>query len=121
MPGHRCTIELRGLRVLAVVGVLAQERGRIQPLQLDLDVEVRRSGEDDDVASTVDYAAVCDAAAGVLATSKPRLLETVCERVAAAVLDLDARIEAVTVTTTKLRPPVEHDLATAGARLRVER
>ncbi len=115
------TIELRGLRLLAIVGVLPHERRSPQPLQLDLDVEVRRSPGGDDVASTVDYAAVCDAAASVLSKRKPLLLETVCDEVATAVLEVDGRVASVTVAVTKLRPPVAHDLATAGVRRRVER
>ena len=53
-------IELRELRVSAIVGVLAHEREREQPLEIDIDVE--RSFEEaalhDDLAATTDYAAV---------------------------------------------------------------
>ena len=38
-----------------------------------------------------------------------------------AVLGVDSRIEAVTVSTTKLRPPIGADVATVGVRRRCVR
>lgn len=45
------------------------------------------------------------------------LLEHLARRMADAVLSADVRIVAVTVVLRKLRPPVAHDLASAGIRL----
>ena len=42
------------------------------------------------------------------------------QRIAEAILE-DTRIESVTIEVRKLRPPVEHDLASSGMRLTVER
>jgi len=42
------------------------------------------------------------------------------QRVAEAILE-DDRIESVTIEVRKLRPPVEHDLASSGMRLTVQR
>ena len=112
-------IELSGLRVTAVVGVLPEERDRAQPLEVDLGVEVDLSaaGVSDDLSDTVDYAAVCDTVVGTVDMSQPELLERLAAQVAEAVLDLDSRIEAVEVAIRKLRPPIPHDLATSGVRL----
>jgi dihydroneopterin aldolase len=117
------TIEVRGLRVVAVVGVLAEERERAQPLRLDLDVELNVDGAagDDDVRGTVDYAELCERAVTTIAARAPRLLETACDLVGTTLLDADARVVAATVTVTKLRPPVAVDVDTVGVRRRFTR
>lgn len=112
-------IELRGLRVVGICGALPEERHRAQPLEVDLDVEadLAPSGGSDVLADTVDYGALCDTVAGVVAAGRPQLLEHLAEQVAAAVLGVDPRIEGVTVAVRKLRPPVAHQLATSGVRI----
>jgi dihydroneopterin aldolase len=112
-------IELRGLRFVAVVGLLPEERERAQPLEVDLDVEVdlTAAGLSDDLADSVDYGAVCDAVAATVGTAGPLLLERLVALVARAVLEVDPRIDGVTVQLRKLRPPVPHDLATSGVRV----
>ncbi len=110
-------IELRGLRVVAVHGVLAEERDRAQPFEVDLDLSVDLSvpGRSDDLADTVDYGALCDAVAAALGPPSAQLLEHLAQRAADAALDAAGRHgRAVTVTVRKLRPPVPLDLAAAA-------
>lgn len=116
-------IELRGLRLVGVVGVLPEERTRAQPLELDLDLSVDTSaaGASDALSDTVDYGAVCDVVAAVVAELEPELLERLAVAVAEAVLASDERIEAVELSVRKLRPPVPHDLASSGVRVRRSR
>lgn len=113
-------IELRGLELLGICGALPEERDRAQPLALDLDVELDLSvaGASDALVDTVDYGALCDAVATVVTKGAPQLLERLAEQVADVVLGLDQRVEAVTVSVRKLRPPVPHPLATSGVRIR---
>jgi dihydroneopterin aldolase len=122
MAEHRIgdLIELRGLRVVGICGALPEERDRPQPLEVDLDVEadLTTAGTSDDLADTVDYGSLCDAVAAVVAEGRPRLLEHLAAAVADVVLAADERIGAVTVSVRKLRPPVPHDLATSGVRIR---
>jgi dihydroneopterin aldolase len=108
-------IELRGLRVLGVHGALAEEQTRAQPFELDLDVmaDLSRAGTTDDLADTLDYGAIADAAARAVSTERFVLLERLAQRIADEVL-LDERVDSVRVTVRKLRPPVPVDLATAG-------
>ena len=56
-------IELRGLRVMASVGVLPEERERAQPLELDLTLscDLAAAGYSDALDDTVDYGAITDA------------------------------------------------------------
>jgi len=112
-------IELRGLRVAGIVGVLPHERTTAQPLELDLDVvaDLAPAGRSDDLADTIDYGAVCDAVEAAVAAARPQLLEALAERVAATVLAQDDRIAEVVVALRKLRPPVPQQLDTSGVRI----
>lgn len=116
-------IELRGLRLVGIVGVLPEERTRSQPLVADLDllVDTSAAGRSDALDDTVDYGAVCDLVAATVENAQPQLLERLVEVVAAAVLDHDDRIAEVQVSIAKLRPPVPHDLASSGVRIRRSR
>lgn len=109
-------IELSGLRVSAVVGVLAEERERPQPLVIDVDLErpFREAAHHDDLAATTSYADVAALVERVIVEGRFLLLETLVYRVADAVLALDPAIDAVHVRAHKLRPPVSQDVATAG-------
>lgn len=112
-------IRLAGFRAVAIVGVLPEERERAQPLQIDLDlhVDLSAAGQSDGLDDTVDYGAVCDAVAQTLDTARPELLERLAAQLADAVFEVDARIEGLTLSVAKLRPPVPHDLSSSGVRI----
>lgn len=116
-------IEIRGLRVLASVGVLPEEHARLQPLLLDLDVfvDLARAGASDHLEDTINYAEIVEVAVALIAERHHELLEAIADGIGRAALGLDERIEAVDVTVTKLRPPIGHDVATVGVRRHVER
>jgi dihydroneopterin aldolase len=82
------TIQLRGLRVVGRHGVLAEEKERAQPFEVDLDLEVdlSRAGATDALADTVDYGAVVDAVVAVVAGEHSDLLEHLAERIAEAAM-----------------------------------
>ena len=112
-------IQLRGLRVDAICGVLPHERTEPQPLEIDLDVDVdlTAAARSDDLADTIDYGAITATAARIAETLAPQLLEHLAGCVADEVLALDDRITSVTVVVRKLQPPVPERLATSGVRL----
>jgi 7,8-dihydroneopterin aldolase/epimerase/oxygenase len=112
-------IELRGLRIAGIVGVLPHEQAQAQPLELDLDVtlDLGSAGASDALEDTVDYGELCDRAERVVSTTSFRLLEALAESIAAALLDADPRIASVTVAVRKLRPPVAQQLTTSGVRI----
>ena len=119
-------IELAGLRVMASVGVLPEERTRRQPLELDvvLTADLAPAGAGDALGDTVDYGAVTDAVVAACDAQHYDLLERLAQVVADAALadgrsdgHGGARVDEVTVTVRKLRPPVAHDLAFAGVRI----
>ena len=112
-------IELRGLRIAGVVGVLPHEQAQAQPLELDLDLglDLAPAGSSDALHDTVDYGAVCSAVERVVTASSFALLEALAEQIAATVLATDERLVTVTVSVRKLRPPVAQHLDTSGVRI----
>jgi 7,8-dihydroneopterin aldolase/epimerase/oxygenase len=116
-------IELRELRVSAVVGVLAEERERAQPLVFDLDL-VRPFDEaamNDDIAETTNYADVLTLTSRTATNGRYLLLETLAYRVAYEILAFDGDIASVTVAVRKVRPPVSEDVTSVGVRCTVQR
>ena len=116
-------ISLRGLRAMGVHGVLAEERDRAQPFELDIDIEadLTTAASSDDLADTLDYGALTALATAVITGESHRLLERVAGRVADVLLAADDRVLAVTVSVWKLRPPVPADLDRAGVTIRRSR
>ena len=111
-------IELRGLRLLGRHGVGEHERQTAQPFELDLDVvlDTSRAASSDDVVDTVDYQTLIEGASSVVTGASFHLLEALAGAVADAVL-ADERVEQVTVSVRKLRPPVPFDIRSAGVRI----
>jgi dihydroneopterin aldolase / 2-amino-4-hydroxy-6-hydroxymethyldihydropteridine diphosphokinase len=108
-------IELRGLRLMTIVGVLDHERQAAQPLELDITMhlDLSEACRTDDLDDTVHYGDVCETIEKVAAQQHDLLLERFAGRVAEAVLE-QPRVEAVDVSVRKLRPPVPSALETSG-------
>jgi len=116
-------IELRELRVSAVVGVLSEERDRPQPLAFDIDIErpMEAAAMNDDLCETTNYAELLSLTTTVARDGAFLLLETLAYRVARELLAFDDDIISVTVAVRKLHPPVAEDVATVGVRCTVSR
>jgi dihydroneopterin aldolase len=116
-------IEVRDLRVVGVHGVLPEERERAQPFSVDLVawVDLEAAQHSDELADTVDYGALAQTAADVVGGRSYQLLEALAGRLAAALLIVDTRIEAVEVTVRKLHPPLALDVGSTGVRVRRNR
>jgi dihydroneopterin aldolase len=112
-------IQLRALRVVGTHGVLAEEKARAQPFEVDLDltVDLAVAAVTDRLSDTVDYGEVVETAAAIVAGRSFELLEALAGAIAEAVLASDLRITAVTVHLRKLRPPVPLDLGTVGVQI----
>ncbi|MEC7828809.1 MAG: dihydroneopterin aldolase [Actinomycetota bacterium] len=104
-------IQLRGLRVLCIVGVLPEERERPQPIELDIDIytDLSAAGKSDDLADTVDYGAAAEAVTEICLSSKAQLLEHLAQRIADQLLLLTP-VSAVDITIKKIRPPIPVDI-----------
>lgn len=115
-------VQLRGLRHLCVCGALDFEQGVRQPYEFDVDIVAGdlAATRTDQLDDTIDYGAVLERIASVVRDESFQLFERMGQRIAEAILE-DTRIESVTIEVRKLRPPVEHDLASSGMRLTVDR
>ena len=113
-------IEINDLRVTGTHGVLPEERDRAQPFSVDVVawVDMEAAQQSDDLADTVDYGALAQVAADVVAGRSYRLLEALSGRLASALLIVDPRIEAVEVTVRKLRPPLPLHVGSTGVNVR---
>lgn len=82
-------IQLRGVRLQVRVGVPDEERATPQQIivDADLDWDIRAAAAEDDFSETIDYAAVRNTLDEVASAQPWRLIETIAERMAAALLD----------------------------------
>jgi len=111
-------IYVNGLRLMALVGVLPHERDALQPVQIDVDLEVDLSeaGVTDNLDDTANYGEISNAIAEVVRTSSDTLLERLAARIADRVLHFD-HVEVADVMVTKLRPPIPEDLVSSAVRI----
>lgn len=108
---------VRGLRIQAEIGLYPHERGRSQPLVVDIAVELG-SASVTLISDTLDYDKLAGAARRLAAEGHVDLVETFAQRLAAACLD-HPRVLAATVRIEK--PEAIEGAAVAGVEVRVER
>ncbi len=101
-------IELRGLVFHAYHGVLPEEhqQGNTFVVDLLLNADIRRAVLTDELADTVNYAAAYEVVKREMAIPS-LLLEHVCGRIAAALLDAFPGLCSVRVRVAKANPPIE--------------
>ena len=100
-------IELRGLRVRGHHGVFDHEKRDGQDFLIDVIVwmDLAAAAASDDLADTLDYGALAQTAADIVAGPPRDLIETVAAEIADAVLT-DGRVAAVEVTVHKPSAPI---------------
>lgn len=99
-PRHQgLTVFVRGLSVEAGIGVHDHEQGRLQPLVIDVMLELEPAPVER-LADTINYETVAEAARAIVAAGHVGLVETFAERLAMACLD-DGRVRRCTVRIEK--------------------
>lgn len=100
-------IELRGLTVRGNHGVFEHERTDGQDFIVDLTVwvELAAAAASDDLADTLDYGALAQRAADIVAGPPRNLIETVAAEIAEDVMT-DDRVHAVEVVLHKPHAPI---------------
>jgi dihydroneopterin aldolase len=118
MSEDRITVALRGLEVVGRHGVHAEERERGQRFVVDLEVELASAAAtaSDALADTLDYAALADAVAEIVAGEPVALLERLAAMIADAAL-ADPAARAVTVTVSKPEVALPHRVAASAVTL----
>ena len=119
---RRDRIELTGLRVHGRHGVLPQEKidGHDFGLDIALELSTAPAAARDDLRRTVSYADVAHLAAGIVGGESLDLIETLAERIAAAVLEAHPLVRAVEVAVHKPSAPINLPFADVAVRIRRE-
>ncbi len=113
-PRHEgLTVFVRGLRLEAGIGVHDHELGRLQPLVIDVSLELEPAPIER-LADTINYETVAAAARAIAAAGHVGLVETFAERLGAACLS-DSRVRRCTVRIEK--PGALDGAAAAGCEL----
>lgn len=102
---------LKGMRFHTRVGLLPHEKVVSQPLELDLTVwcSLRKVGESDSPKSLLDYRSLHELVADTVGTSHHKLLEALCEKIAAGALALDG-VHRAKVAARKPHAPIDGPL-----------
>lgn len=108
-------IEVRGLQALGKHGLAPGEKDQAQPFEIDLNLylDLSRAAATDDIDETVDYGPLCSRIVDLVGGESFDLIEILAEKIA-AIAKSDDRVEKVTVSLRKLRPPVAAHLTSAG-------
>jgi dihydroneopterin aldolase len=106
-------IYLNGLEFYAYHGALEEENQLGQRFSADLVLylSTKEAGETDDLSKTVNYAEVYEVVKSILDGPPVQLVETLCERIAAALLAQFALVKQVRVRVNKPNPPIPGILA----------
>ena len=116
----RATIFARAIRLDVEIGIYGHEYGRVQPLVIDVEIEMAATGGSfEHIADTVNYEAVVAHARRIAAEGHLKLAETVAERLVHACLD-DPLARKVRVRIEKPEALAPHAEA-AGVELVLER
>ena len=107
----RDSISLKGMRFHTRVGLLPHEQRIPQPLELDLTVwlSLRRVGETDSARNLLDYRELYEVVSDTVGGSHHRLLEALCEKIAARALKLPGVVR-VRVAARKPHAPIDGPL-----------
>lgn len=98
-------------------GALPEERrlGQRFSVDLELETDLFRAGQTDDLSQTVNYADVFSRVQTIVEKQSFQLIETVAEKIAADLLHAFPRIDACRVKVIKPDPPIEGHYASVAA------
>jgi len=118
MMNSQTYVRIEKLRIRALHGVLPQERtvGGDYEITLRIGYPWQQAMESDNVADTLDYAAVYELVKREM-TLPSQLLEHVAGRLVKALLHDFPQITSIDLWLTKLVPPMSADCAGAGVEL----
>lgn len=115
---HLDRIEIRGLRINMIIGVLEQEKNTPQPIEFDITIftDLSKACESDCLTDTIDYGQICVLIEQLAHTHHDSLLEKFAHRVSELIL-LQPKVDSVEISIKKLHPPVESKLNNCGVSL----
>ena len=92
---------IRNLELLARIGVHGHEQGALQPVRINVDLEVRNHAASDRLEDVVDYEKIADTVRAIVAEGHISLAETLAMRIADSCLE-DKRVQRARVRVEKL-------------------
>ena len=93
---------IRNLELIARIGIHGHEKGKPQPVRINLDLSVDEGAKlEDRLENVVDYEAITDKIRAIIASGHINLAETLAERIADAAFE-DRRVRAARVRVEKL-------------------
>ena len=111
------TLQLRGLRLSCLCGVLPIEQTQRQPYEFNIDVVANLPATDSDkLNDTIDYGNLLSRIEEVTQSETFWVFERLAQRLAEVILQ-DYRVREVVVEVKKLRPPVPQFLDSSGVRI----
>ena len=97
---------IRNLELLALIGVHGHEKGKLQPIRINVDLAVEDAAIiEDKLDQVVDYGAITRKIRGLVTNGHTNLAETMAERIAAVCFE-DERVKSARVRVEKV-PVVE--------------
>lgn len=112
-------IEIRELLLTARIGVGEPERSTLQPLSLDISVDLDSIPKDDLLSESFDYASAIGIAQKAVNVREYNLMETLAHVVAREIME-HRKVGCVEVAVRKLNPPVDAKVRDAGVVVRLE-
>ena len=96
-------ILIEGLKVETVIGCFNWERQIIQPLLLDLTIQLdlTQAATSDELADTLNYAQICELAAQTIQHAQPKLIEHAAQLVLNCLFETFVAIESIRITVRK--------------------
>jgi dihydroneopterin aldolase len=93
---------IRNLELIARIGIHGHEKGKPQPVRINLDLSVQEGARlEDRLENVVDYEAITEKIRAIIASGHINLAETLAERIADAAFE-DRRVRAARVRVEKL-------------------
>lgn len=94
---------IRNLEVHAQIGIYTHERGKVQPVRINVDLAVEDAVKiEDKLEKVVDYAEITQRIHAIIAAGHINLAETLAERIAETCF-VDARVKTARVRVEKLQ------------------
>jgi dihydroneopterin aldolase len=114
----RGLVFIEGLRAQGMHGVLVDERSRLQPFIVDIEMRINTEecSYTDDLSKTVNYAPIAVEARRIVEEESYYLLEKLARRIADTILANDL-VESVKVSVRKIQPPIVGVLGSVGVTL----
>lgn len=110
-------IFIHNLVVQTIIGVLPEERKKLQPVELDivLKTDIRPAAQSQNLADTLDYAAIASGLSAYIQSTQYLLLETLADAIVHWLWDFSSSINEVVLELRK--PKAVAEAKTVGIKI----